>query len=192
MRKLRHVLAIATSIFFHGFCKAQDSPKYKEIEWKNGSEAAKKIMVSSFYYDPLDAWSPFGNDTGSDIYYLYSDWKHDHPNRDVKEFINEELVSSGYPGFDIYMDGNDPERLKRIVSTMLNQYIDLNAINNKIISLAFTQLFLEGKIEPEVKKWAEAAFSRELVYLDFWNGEKGEKEEREKRMSQLLADLLKG
>ncbi|MBT2559828.1 hypothetical protein J7E50_18055 [Pedobacter sp. ISL-68] len=192
MRKLIHILIIATCMFSFKICSGQDSPKYKEIEWKNGSEAAKKIMVSSFYYDPLDAWSPFGNDTGSDIYYLYSDWKNDHPNRNVREFLNEELVSSGYPWFDIYMDGKDPERLKRLVSTMTNQYIDLGRIDDKIISLAFTQLFLEGKIEPEVKKWAEAAFSREKIYLDFWNGEEGEKVEREKRMNQLLADLLKG
>jgi hypothetical protein len=39
---------------------------------------------------------------------------------------------------------------------MLNKYIDLNAINNMVISLAFTQLFLEGHIEPEVKKWASS------------------------------------
>jgi hypothetical protein len=106
--------------------------------------------------------------------------------------MDEELVSSGYSGFDLYLEGKNPEKLKKIVDTMLNKYIDLNAINNMVISLAFTQLFLEGHIETEVKKWAEAAFSREMVYLDFWNGEDGEMEERKVRMNQLLDDLRKG
>ncbi|WP_261511048.1 hypothetical protein [Chryseobacterium paludis] len=53
------------------------------------------------------------------------------------------------------MDGKEPEKLKRIVSTMVNQYIDLASINDKIIALAFSQLFLEGSIDPEVKKWVK-------------------------------------
>lgn len=195
MRKLLNTLTIFSCLLCYNLCTAQSSPKYIEIEWKNGSDAAKKIMKSDFYYDPLDAWSPFGNDIGNDTYFIYCDWKREHPNENVKKFIEEELINSGYLEFDLYLDGKDPEKLRNIVNTMLNKYIDLNAIDNMIISLAFTQLFLEGRIEPEVKKWAEAAFSREAVYLDFWgNGkeEMKERKEREERMNQLLSDLRKG
>ncbi|MDC8099779.1 hypothetical protein [Chryseobacterium rhizosphaerae] len=197
MKKIINTLAIFSCLLYCEVCMAQSSPKYIEIEWKNGSEAAKKIMKSNFYYDALDAWSPFGNDTGNDTYYLYCDWKREHPKENVKKFMEEELVSLGYPGFDLYLDGKDPERLRRIVNTMHNQYIDLNAIDNEVIALAFSQLFLEGRIEPEVKKWAEAAFSRESVYLDYWGDKNGEakerkeRKEREERMNQLLSDLRK-
>ena len=74
---------------------------------------------------------------------------------------------------------------------MPNQYVELNAIDSSIISLAFAQLFLEGKIEPIVREWAEAAFSRELMYLDFWDNDKERMKEREERMNQLLIDLRK-
>ncbi|RMZ58049.1 hypothetical protein D1632_17310 [Chryseobacterium nematophagum] len=99
---------------------------------------------------------------------------------------------NGSEAANLYMDGNDPEKLKSIVDTMNNKYVDLNTINNKVIALAFSQLFLEGHIESEVKKWAEAASSRELIYLDFWNVEKGEMRERQERIDQLLSDLRKG
>ncbi|UKB85674.1 hypothetical protein LF887_08640 [Chryseobacterium sp. MEBOG06] len=195
MKKIVNTLALLFCFLVFGISKGQTTSKYIEIEWKNGSEAAKKIMLNEYYYDPLDAWSPFGNDIGSDTYYLYCDWKKEHPKEDIRKFIDEELISSGYPGFDLYMDGKDPERLRRIVDTMQNQYIDLNAIDNKVIALAFSQLFLEGKIEPQVKEWAEAAFSREFVYLDFWGeddkGEMKERKEREERMNELLSDLRK-
>lgn len=194
MRKFVNTSAILFCFIIFGIYKGQASPKYLEIEWKNGSEAAKKIMTSEFYYDPLDAWSPFRNDIGSDTYYLYSDWKKEHPKKDIKKFIDSQLSDFGYLGFDISMDGKDSERLTRIVRTMRNEYIDLNMIDNMIISLAFSQLFLEGKIDPEVKLWAEAAFGRETVYLDFWGDEKGEvkeRKERAERMNQLLNDLRK-
>ncbi|WP_206607218.1 hypothetical protein, partial [Chryseobacterium rhizosphaerae] len=71
MKKFINTLTIFSCLLYSEVCMAQSSPKYLEIEWKNGSEVAKKIMKSNFYYDVLDAWSPFGNDTGNDTYYLY-------------------------------------------------------------------------------------------------------------------------
>ena len=152
-------------------------------------------MKSDFYYDALDAWSPFGSDTGSDTYYLYCEWRKENPKESVRKFLDGELISFEYPGFDIYLDGSNTERLKTIVSTMRNNYVDLNYIDELVISLAFSQLFLEGRIEPEVKKWAEAAFSREAAFLVFWGDGKDdlkERKEREQRMNQLLTDLRKG
>ncbi len=194
MKKLFSSLFFLNAIFFSKVY-AQGTPQCPEIEWKNGSAAAKLIMKSDFYYDALDAWSPFGSDTGSDTYYLYCDWKKKNPNENVRKFLDEELISFEYPGFDIYLDGTNAERLKTIVSTMRNNYVDLNYIDEIVISLAFSQLFLEGRIEPEVKKWAEAAFSREAVFLDFWGEGKDDakkRKEREKRVNQLLNDLHKG
>lgn len=192
MKKLVIALSILICFAIFGICKGQGTKKHIEIEWKNGSEAAKKIMKSDFYYDALDAWSPFGSDTGHDIFYIYYDWKKEHPNENIKKFMDEELLSSGYPTFDLYMDGKSPDKLKAVVNTMRYNYVDLNTIDEKVISLAFSQLFLEGSIDPEVKKWAEAAFSREAVFLDFWDSEKNEMEERKERMNQLLSDLRKG
>lgn len=194
MKKSVNSLFFLIAVFFSKVC-AQETLQCPEIEWKNGSIAAKQIMKSDFYYDALDAWSPFGSDTGSDTYYLYCDWRKKNPNENVRKFLDEELISFEYPGFDIYLDGSNTERLKTIVSTMRNNYVDLNYIDEIVISLAFSQLFLEGRIEPEVKKWAEAAFSREAVFLDFWgDGEDDlkERKDREQRMNQLLNDLRKG
>lgn len=168
-------------------CQGQTSEKCLEIERKNGSNAAKKVMVSDFYYDPLDAWSPFGNDVGSDTYYIYCDWKKKHPDGDIKDFVDQELTNLGYSNFNILLDGSNMLVLSKIVDSMPNQFIGLNSIDNMLISLAFSQLFLEGRIQPEVMKWAEAAFSRELAYIDFWT----DKVEREKRMTQILSDLRK-
>jgi uncharacterized protein YfeS len=191
MSNFFNTLLITTCLIFFAPSNGQTSTKYIDIEWKNGSEEAKKIMLADFYYDALDNWSPFGSDIGHDTYYLYYDWKRKQSDESVRNFINEQLIDLGYPNFDISVNGDDPNKLKGTVDLMRNRYVDLNAIDSMLISLAFTQLFLHGHIQPEVKIWAEAAFSRESAYLDFWDGEKGEKQEREERMNQLLSDLRK-
>lgn len=176
------MMLLSSFTFFRG----QQSNTYREIKWENGSETAKKIMKSDFYYDPLDSWSPFGSDIGNDTYYLYADWNTVHPRGNIKNFIKDQLIDLGYPAFDLSLDGSDTNRLHRIVDTMTNKYVDLNMINQMIISLAFSQLFLSGKIEPEVQKFAEAAISREKANLDFWGDQT---EQRRNRMDQLLHDL---
>ena len=72
--------------------RSQVSSKCIDIEWKNGSEAAKKIMKSDFYYDALDAWSPFGSDMGHNAYYSYCHWKREHLNEDIRKFMESELI----------------------------------------------------------------------------------------------------
>jgi len=178
-------------LFFLSFFYAQSSSKYIELEYINGSENAKEIMKSPFYYDALDNWSPFGSDIGIDTYYLYVDWRSRRRDETVRSFVEQQLRDFGYPQFNILVDGTDVKKLNGIVDQMRDNYVDLNMIDITIISLAFSQLFLEGYIQPEVKIWAEAAFSREQAYLDFWDGEKGEREERKKRMDQMLSDLRK-
>ncbi|WPO84596.1 hypothetical protein SD427_18890 (plasmid) [Chryseobacterium sp. JJR-5R] len=191
---MKTIISVSVVVFlflFSGKVNSQVSSKCKEIEWKNGSEAAKKIMKSNFYYDALDSWSPFGSDMGHDAYYSYCHWKKEHLNKDIRKFMESELIDLGYPGFDLALTSNDSEKLKEIVNSMPNQYVELNAINNTVISLAFAQLFLEGKVDPKVKEWAEAAFSRESMYLEFWDSDKERMKEREERMIQLLNDLRK-
>jgi len=39
------------------------------------------------------------------------------------------------------------------------------------------------------KEWVELAFSRESMYLEFWDSDQGRLKEREERLNQLFIDL---
>lgn len=78
--------------------------------------------------------------------------------------------------------------VQKNVQKMNNQYFDLNRIDNEIISLAFTQLFLSGKIENEVKELSLKAIKREMLYLDFWDTDS---KIREERLTQMKSAILK-
>ena len=51
---------------------------------------------------------------------------------------------------------------------MPNKYYDINYIDNTVISLAFSHLFLSGNIDAEIKKLAKIAIEREILFAEVW------------------------
>ncbi|MCD1119073.1 hypothetical protein [Chryseobacterium turcicum] len=140
-------------------------------------------MADNFYWDMIDEFSPFGNDVGNDTFYIYYDWKKDNPNKNGTDFLNHDLREIN---FDLNI--TEKEMVQNSVQKMNNQYLDLNRIDNEIISLAFTQLFLYGKIESKIKELSLKAIEREMLYLDFWDTDS---KIREERLTKMKSAILK-
>ncbi len=185
--KIYHTVFLLLPIFSSCQNKAQDKVnEYLEITKKNASLNAQKIMVDNFYWDMTDEFSPFGNDVGNDTFYIYSDWKKENPNKNGVDFLNHDLKEINLSSFDLNI--TEKEMVQKNVEKMTNQYVDLNRIDNEVISLAFTQLFLHGKIEGEVKELSLKALEREMLYLDFWNTDS---KIREERLTKMKSAILK-
>lgn len=167
--------------------KAQEKiSKHLEITKENASLNAQKIMTDNFYWDMIDEFSPFGNDVGNDTFYIYYDWKKDNPDKNGTDFLSHDLKEINLDDFDLNI--TEKEMVQQNVQKMNNQYLDLNRIDNEIISLAFTQLFLDGKIESEVKQLSLKAIEREMHYLDFWDTDS---KIRKERLTQIKSAILK-
>ncbi|WP_312074871.1 hypothetical protein [Chryseobacterium sp.] len=185
--KIYHTIFLLFLILSSCQNKAQDKTSdYLEITKENASPNAQKIMTENFYWDMIDEFSPFGNDTGNDTFYIYYDWKKTNLNKNGTDFLNYDSKEFNPYNFDLNI--KDKELVKKHVEKMTNQYVDLNRIDNEIISLAFTQLFLSGKIESEVKELSLKAIEREMLYLDFWDTDS---KIREERLRQMKSDILK-
>jgi uncharacterized protein YfeS len=185
--KIYHTLFLVVLILSSCQNKAQDKIiKHLEITKENASLNAKKIMAENFYWDMIDEFSPFGNDVGNDTFYIYYDWKKDNPDKNGTDFLNHDLKEIYFDDFDLNI--TEKEIVQKNVQKMTNQYLDLNRIDNEIISLAFTQLFLHGKIEHEVKELSLKAIEREMLYLDFWDTDS---KIREERLTQMKSAVLK-
>jgi len=168
--------------------KAQEKSIPMEIKIENANPNAKKIMTNEFYYDIINEFAPFGNDVGNDTFYLYADWKKKNANESAEKFLKQELRELGQQNFDLKLNSKNSKELVLAVDKMPNQYVDINWIDNIIISLAFSQLFQEGKIEEEIKKLAKIAIDREIFFADFW-GENAK--DRTKYLNEMLIDLNK-
>ncbi|MBD3907097.1 hypothetical protein NAL32_20495 [Chryseobacterium sp. Ch-15] len=168
--------------------KKTDNQLAIEIKREAASANAQKIMTEDFYYNVTDEFSPFGNDVGNDTFYLYREWRANNPDEDAKYFLNKTMKELNFSDFNLNTSSNDKQKLINDVDKMSNQYIDLNWIDNTVISLAFTQLFLEGKVDKDVKELAKLAIEREFLFVEFW---KNDARIREERLYKLLDDLKK-
>ena len=148
--------------------KGQKTPLNMEINLKNANPTAQKIMSEDFFYDVTDEFAPFGSDVGNDTFYLYIDWKNKNETKKAIEFLNENLAEIGLSKFNLNTDTKNPKKLILTVDKMPNKYYDINSIDNTVISLAFSQLFLSGNIDTEIKTLAKIAIEREILFAEVW------------------------
>lgn len=173
-------------------CKKKEIVNYKTdiaIKKENASLAAQKIMDQSFYFDTIDEFTPFGNFIGGDTFYSYCEWRNQNPNTNVKKFVVENMWELGIFNFDLSLNSESKQDLNLAIEALPNKYVDLNHIDNLIISVAFTQLFLDGSIDENVRDFAKNAISRELVYIDFWEEDSEIRKDRLLLMDKALSQI---
>ena len=148
---------------------------------------AKLLMNESFYFDPIDESSPFGNDDGADTYAGFKDWRSTHLNDDPTDFLFDQINEWGYPKFDIYE--SDINKLTPYLkeSDLSSRY--MSGIDAAIIAISFGQLYLEGTIHNQFKATAVIAIKRQLIpeILALW-GDKY-KVERKYKLNKMLGVL---
>ena len=147
---------------------------------------AKKLMADSFFFSPIEETAPFGSDDGSGTYANFQSWRKTHPQESLIPFLKEQIDEWGYSKFDIRE--TDLEKLKPYLKQdeMNIQY--MTGIDQAIVALAFGQLYLEGKIDTDIKELAIISINRELLpgILQLWgNYETTRKENLNKLLSVL-------
>ncbi|HKC37377.1 MAG TPA: hypothetical protein VKB95_14975 [Chitinophagaceae bacterium] len=155
--------------------------------FENAHPNAKSLMNEDFYFSPIDETGPFGSDDGADTYAGFKDWRETHKNSNTKEFLSEHLDYWDYPKFDIYETGL--ENLKPYLKSSEMHTIYMTGIDQAIAAIAFGQLYLEGKIDNELKELAIISINRELLpkILDLWGDTY--KVERESKLRTMLAAI---
>lgn len=65
------------------------------------SNRARTLLTQEFYWSPVDDFSPFGNDDGSDAFHYFREWRKENKSSSPKTFLNQLLEEWGYPKFDL-------------------------------------------------------------------------------------------
>jgi uncharacterized protein YfeS len=150
----------------------------------NAHPNAKKLMADSFFFSPIEETAPFGSDDGSDTYASFQDWRKTHPDKSLITFLKNHIDEWGYAKFDIYE--TDLEKLKPYLKQdeMSIQY--MTGIDQAIVASAFGQLYLEGKIDNDIKELAIISINRELLpsILKLWGNYENSRKEN---LNKLLA-----
>ena len=156
-------------------------------EFENAHPNAKLVMNEDFYFSPIDETGPFGSDDGADTYAGFKDWRETHKTSNLIQFVSEHLDYWDYPKFDIYETRLEKLNTYLTASEMHSRY--MTGIDQAIVAIAFGQLYLEGKIDSELKDLAVISIKRELLpdILDLWGDTY--KKERELKLRKMLVVL---
>lgn len=120
-----------------------------------------EIVNNEFYYDLLDDFSPFGNDTGADTLMELSEWIKENPNNEtIVDWMFEYIDSFGFK-----YQSKGVSQLEKIEE--INQIIDedefmINCMDEAIIATGFGQLKITGKMNKELKEITKKAIVRQI------------------------------
>ncbi|MGD1840973.1 MAG: hypothetical protein ACFB0B_08775 [Thermonemataceae bacterium] len=120
------------------------------------------IVEEAFYYDLMDDFSPFGNDTGADTLMTLSDW--------IKENSSDEGI---LPWMFAYIDSfgfkyksEDVAQLITLseISHILQQdALMIRCMDQAIIATGFGQVKITGRINKQLKEVTQTALERQLL-----------------------------
>ncbi|MTI19668.1 hypothetical protein E1176_01400, partial [Fulvivirga sp. RKSG066] len=65
------------------------------------SKQARTLLTQDFYWNPIDDFSPFGNDDGSDAFHYFREWRIKNKSSSPVTFLNQLLKEWAYPKFDL-------------------------------------------------------------------------------------------
>jgi len=118
---------------------------------------ARQMLGHSVIWNYGDEDSPLGNDTGADTFAAYLNFRATRPVGGAQDFVREQLALRGIPdtGWDLLDLGLLEEAIKSGAGSTLVRRDDF------IIALAFSQLLLEGSLDPEVQRRAITALRRQ-------------------------------
>lgn len=122
---------------------------------------AKLLMNEEWYYSPIDDMAPFGSDDAADTYAYFQDWRQANKNASPKAFILNHFQHWGYPQIDL--ETTDYNKIKSFLEQNELGSRFLFGMDAAIIATALGQLYMEGKIDSDIKGFAKTAIQRELL-----------------------------
>jgi uncharacterized protein YfeS len=164
----------------------EENEDLSELSPANSHPNAARILADQFYWDCVDDNSPFGNDTGADTLESLREWREEHPQSNPVRFLKQLLKE--WEVTDDYWDVTDPVDVQRLLDA---DEFSFSTRDEAVIALAFGQLILEGKVEPEIKRRALSALERQSqpAIINRWGEHASERGERLQKMKAALEQL---
>lgn len=151
---------------------------------KTAHPRALEAFTESWYWDPADDLSPFGNDGGSDALHFFQEWRREHPEEEPANFF-QELASAWGMSFS-HMHSDKEEDLEKINRKNPHYY----HVDESIIGVALGQLLLEGNVSPTLKELGLKAIRRTDTPFTMKNiGEEDARIEYKKRLAHMTKVL---
>ena len=154
--------------------------------FEKANPKAQALLRDSFFFSPIEETAPFGSDDGADAYAGFKDWRKIHPSESTVDFVKSEIGYWKYPTFDL--NETDFSKLKPFIESNELNIQFVKGTDEAIVATAFGELYLEGKIDTDIRMLAKNAIKRESLsqILKMWGKYA---KEREQKLQKLLLVL---
>lgn len=148
---------------------------------------ARQVLTDAFFWDAGDPCGPFGNDTALEVYEALRDLRDDDPDASAIGLLDALLAR-----WEVANEGWDAVDADQVQAIGADDELGLLVRDEAILALAFGDLVLTGRVDPEARRRAVLALARQaLPALLHGYGERMKaREERVARMRAILAQTL--
>jgi len=176
-----------------GGAQSADTLQKKEATLENrypslekASPKAKVLMPDEWYYSPIDDLAPFGNDNAADTYASFYEWRKNNQSGSPKAFLLAHFKQWNYPNLDL--ESTDYNTFKSFLQSDQLGSRYLFGMDASIIATALGQLYLEGKIDFDIREFAVKAIKRESLpeILNTWQDLKQTRQKRLNDFKEIL------
>jgi len=147
------------------FLEANVLAEIQEFEEQNEIKAhpvAKKLLNESFIWSCIEETGPFGSDDGSDTFWNYRDWSQENPRGKSIDFMSGLLT-------EWFGENFKKSNLAELDESKIDEILSKDPIHipihvdTSIITTAFSQLVLRGKIDADALSLAKIALRRQQM-----------------------------
>jgi uncharacterized protein YfeS len=144
---------------------------------------AREALADAFFWDASDPCSPFGDDTGREVLEAFRDFRVEQPRGEPLALLGELLEE-----WEIADTGWDVVDAAEVQAMGAEDELGLLVRDEAIVALAFAQIVVEGKVDPEVRRRAVLALARQSLpaLLHGWGDLARVRAERVDRMRAVL------
>lgn len=144
---------------------------------------ARAGLADDFFWDAKDPTGPFGNETALEVYEALRDLRDDDPRGSALALLDA-LLS----GWEVANDGWDAVAEADVHALGAEDELGLLVRDEAILALCFGDLILTGRVDPEVRRRAMLALSRQALpaLLHGFGDRMKIREERVARMREIL------
>ena len=144
---------------------------------------ARAALTDAFFWDADDPCGPFGNDTALEVYEELRDLRDDDPDASPITLLDELLER-----WEVANEGWDVVDADQVQALGADDELGLLVRDEAILALAFGDLVLTGRVDPEARRRALLALTRgALPALLHGFGERMKaREERVAKMREIL------
>ncbi len=155
-----------------------------ELTRDDAHARAIEALTDAFFWDAGDLGSPLGGDTGRDILEALRDAREVDPRGRVVAVLDEILAR-----WEVANDSWDVVSEAEVQAIGEDDEFSLLTRDEAILALAFAQIFVEGRVESEVRRRALLALTRQALpaLLHGWGDKRLERALRVERMREILA-----